>query len=206
MGIDPREHVHAYFRSEADQFGLEPAALTVQRVLNWGGFGSYSFRVGDGLRSVHAKLATDLDGMRRWLAVRERLERDYHAPQILAWIDLPGAPFGGLVFEHIDGESWDTDARPGLLPKLADLLRRLHEDGSLAESLGDGAKTYRECWELRYREQYEEDLKAVRECRPGSVTDARVSWMEEEARVVLALPAANVAFEGMTHSPCHGDV
>jgi hypothetical protein len=86
------------------------------------------------------------------------------------------------------------------------LLGRLNADRPLDERLGDGSRGYRECWELRYSEQFEEDLKTVRACRPAPVTDARVSWMEEEARVVLALPSGNDAFEGVTRSPCHWDL
>jgi hypothetical protein len=26
---------------------------------------------------------------------------------VLAWLDLPGTPYGGLVFEHIDGDTFD---------------------------------------------------------------------------------------------------
>jgi hypothetical protein len=51
--------------------------------------------------------------------------------------------------------------------------------------------------------------RAVRggtEGRPASVTDARVSWMEEEARIVLAVPSGNEAFDGVTRSPCDWDL
>jgi thiamine kinase-like enzyme len=205
-GIDLQQRVLAYFRAEAGRFGLDSGSLTVQRLLNWGGFVSHSYRVGDGRHSVHAKLATDQNGLRRWLAVHDRLEGAYHAPPVLAWVDLPGTPFGGLVFEHIDGDTWDKASQPGLLHDLEGLLGRLHEDGPLAERLGDGPRSYRACWELRYREQFEEDLKTVRACRPAFVTDARVAWMEEEARVVLALPAGDDAFAGVTRSPCHWDL
>ena len=205
-GIDPREHVLSYLRGEAGPFGLDAGALSARRVLNWGGFGSHSYSVGDGRRSVHVKLVTDPAGMRRWLLHRDHLEGAYHAPPILAWVDLPGTPYGGLVFEHIDGEIWDPDRQPGLLHDLRALLHQLHRDAPLANRLGDAPRNYRECWELRYREQFEEDLKAVRACRPESVTDARVAWMEDEARIVLALPAGNGAFDGVTRSPCHGDL
>jgi hypothetical protein len=144
--------------------------------------------------------------MRRWLAVHDRLEGDYHAPPVLVSVGLASIPFGGLVFEHIEGETWDTVGHPALLGDLVVLLGRLHKDRPLVERLGDGPRGYRECWELRYREQFEEDLKTVRACRPESVTDARVSWMEEEARLVLALPSGNEAFGGVTRSPCHWDL
>jgi hypothetical protein len=106
-GLNLKEHVLASFRDEAGRFGLGAGSLTARRVLNWGGFVSHSYRVGDGRRSVHVKLATATDrrGMRRWLAVHNRLEGDYHAPPVLGWVDLIGAPFGGLVFEHLEGET-----------------------------------------------------------------------------------------------------
>jgi hypothetical protein len=107
-GIEPQEYVLAYFRAEAGKFGLDAGSLTIRRVLNWGGFAAPSYHVGDGRRSIHAKLSADPGGMRRWLAVRDVLEGDYHAPPVLAWVDVPGTPFGGLVFEHIDGDTWDT--------------------------------------------------------------------------------------------------
>jgi hypothetical protein len=83
-GIDPRELVLAYFRVEAGRFGLDAGSLAARRVLNWGGFVSHSYHLGDGGRSVHAKLATDHDGLRRWLAVHDVLEDAYHAPPVLA--------------------------------------------------------------------------------------------------------------------------
>jgi hypothetical protein len=67
-GIDPPEHILAYFRAGACRFGLEAGSLSARRVLNWGGYVSHSYRVGDGGRPVHARLSADHDGMRRWLA------------------------------------------------------------------------------------------------------------------------------------------
>jgi thiamine kinase-like enzyme len=204
--FDLQQHLASYFRSEAGRFQLNAGSLSLDRVLNWGGFGSVSYCVGDGERWIHVKLATDQIEMRRWLAVHDRLENDYHAPKVLGWVELPGTPYGGLVFEHIDGKTWDTAVHPGLLPDLWSLLVRLHADRRLAQELGDGARSYRNCWEMRYREQFEEDLKTVRVSRPESITDARLSWMEQEAREVLALADGNDAFEGTSLSPCHWDL
>jgi hypothetical protein len=80
-----------------------------------GGFGSYSYRLDDGKRSIHVKLATDQTDMRRWLALRTKLEEHYSAPNVLAWVNLPGTRYGGLVFEHIDGRTWDPTSLPALL-------------------------------------------------------------------------------------------
>jgi thiamine kinase-like enzyme len=205
-GAELQQHVVSYFRSQADRFRLDVGSLKADRVLNWGGFVSHSYHVGDGVRSIHVKLATDQADMRRWLAVHDRLERDYRAPKVIEWVHLPGTPYGGLVFEHIDGQTWETGTHPELLHHLRRLLERLHGDGQLAEMIGGEARCYRQCWDLRYREQFEEDLKTVRISRPTSVTEARLSWMEEEAREVLALADGNDAFDGLTRSPCHWDL
>jgi hypothetical protein len=203
---DMTRRVVQHFRSRAGEFGLHPRTLTADRVLNWGGFVAHSFKIGDGGRFLHAKLSADQAGMRRWLAVHDRLEQDYRAPRILGWADLPGTSYGGLVFEHIDGATWDIATHPELFHELRGLLGCLHADASLADRIGGGPRSYRECWELRYRDQFEEDLKTVRASRPASVTEARLSWMEDEARTVLALAAESEAFEGMAHSPCHWDL
>ncbi len=205
-GVALQHHVVRYFQAQAGRFQLDAGSVTATRVLNWGGFGSYSYRVGDGTRSVHVKLAADRADLERWLAVHDLLESDYRAPKVLAWVDLPGTSCAGLVFEHIDGHTWDTAAHPGLLHDLRDLLVQLHNDGRLAARLGDGARSYRQCWEVRYREQFEEDLKTVTASRPAFVTDARLSWMERESRQVLALADGNAAFDGATCSPCHWDL
>jgi thiamine kinase-like enzyme len=72
--------------------------------------------------------------------------------------------------------------------------------------LGDGPRSLRECWRLRYREQFEEDLKTVRRTTPAFVTDARLDWMEQESRKVLAFPDECDAFDGVTAAPCHWDI
>src|SRR5262249_5997704 len=158
-----------YFRGRAAMFGLSAETLKAERVLNWGGFVAYSFRVGDGMRSVHVKLAADQEELRRWLAVHDLLGQRYRAPRVLAWAGIPDTPLAGLVFEHIDGETWDTTTRAGLLHDVKGLLDGLHGDEQLAARVGDGPRTYRECWELRYRDQFGQDLEALRGRRPACV-------------------------------------
>jgi hypothetical protein len=204
--MDLEQRVSNYFRAESGRFGLAPETLKAERILNWGGFGGYSYTVGDGDRTIHVKLTTEPADLRRWLAIHDDLERDYHAPRVLAWVDIPGAPLGSLVFEHIDGASWDIAAHPELIANLRDLLGRLHADRRLADRIGDGPRSYRECWDLRYCDQFEQDLIAVRARRPESITDARVAWMEQESRKVLAMAADHEAFAGLTRAPCHWDL
>jgi hypothetical protein len=206
MGTELEQRIVGYFRAQAGRYGLRAETLKAERVLNWGGFGAPSFRIGDGQRLLHVKLVSEPAELRRWLAVHEWLEREYHAPPVLGWVDLPGTSYAGLAFEHLDGAAWDPATRPGLVHDLRDLLGRLHDDRRLADRIGDRPRTFRECWELRYREQYEQDLAIVRRDRPACVSEARLTWMEQESREVLALAAGHGAFEGLTRAPCHWDL
>ncbi|HEY6393115.1 MAG TPA: aminoglycoside phosphotransferase family protein [Bryobacteraceae bacterium] len=180
----------------------------MRRILNWGGFVTSSFRVGDGERTAHLKLgrSPEQTQMRRWLTVHERLERCYRAPRILEWVEIPGADHAGLLFEHIDGSNWDIDSRPDLMNEIVGLLATLHGDGELVRALGDPARTYRDCWELRYRELFEEHLKAVRGCRPSFVSNELLEWMERESEKVIAIGREHWAFGGVSRSACHLDL
>src|SRR2546430_440023 len=170
---DLQQSIEVWFNSNPP-INFRKGQVRVQRVLNWGGFVSSSFRVSDGDRTAHLKLGrlSEQTQMRRWLAVHERLELHYRAPRILDWVDVPGTGHAGLLFEYIDGSTWDIDSRPDLMKEITSLLVTLHEDDELVRALGDPERTHRECWELRYRELFEEDLKAVRGSRPSFVSNA----------------------------------
>jgi thiamine kinase-like enzyme len=204
---DLQQSVEAWVNSNPP-INFRKGQVRVQRVLNWGGFVTSSFRVSDGDRTAHLKLGRlpEQSQMRRWLAVHERLERHYRAPRILDWVDVPGTDHAGLLFEHIDGSTWDIDSRPGLMKEISSLLVTLHEDDELVRVLGDPGRTYRECWQLRYRELFEEDLKAVRRSQPPFVSNALLDWMEQEAKRVIAVGREHWAFEGVSRSACHLDL
>jgi len=95
MSAELEKRVVSYFRAQAGRFDLDAATLKAERVLNWGGFVAHSFKVGDGKRSLHVKLASGQEGMRRWLAFHDRLEQQYRAPRVLAWVDIPDTSLGG---------------------------------------------------------------------------------------------------------------
>jgi len=141
--------------------------------------------------------------MRRWFAVHDRLEEHYRAPRILDWVDVPGTDHAGLLFEHIDGSTWDIDNRPDLMQEIVSLLVKLHRDDELVMA---PARTYRDCWELRYRELFEDDFKAVRGSQPPFVSNALLEWMEQESKKVIAIGREHWAFEGVSRSACHLDL
>jgi len=108
-GAEFQQHVATFFRSQAGRFQLDTGTLKAERVLNWGGFVSHSYQVGDGVRSTHVKLATDQTDMRRWLAVHGRLERG-DTPHGLK----PGG-FSGLLPSNLRGARTTTWLAPGYL-------------------------------------------------------------------------------------------
>jgi aminoglycoside phosphotransferase (APT) family kinase protein len=192
---------------ERDRWRLGDGPIRLEPVLNWGGFMNASFRVATPARTLHLKLAV-AEGqteLRRWLAVHEHLSRHYCAPRVLGWIDVPDAGRGGLVFEHIDGRPWDFAAEPQRVAEIVEVLDRLHRDDALAARLGDGARTLRQCWAMRYREQFEEDLKIVGARRPPFVSEASLAWMEAESQRLLALGRDHPVLDGVTRAPCHWD-
>jgi len=204
---DLQRNVQAWFNSNPP-INFRKGHVRVQRVLNWGGFVTSSFQVTDGERTAHLKLERSAEQvqMQRWLAVQQRLEQHYRAPRILDWIDIRGTDHAGLLFEHIDGVTWDIGSRPDWVQEIVKLLSKLHQDGELARALGDPARSYGDCWELRYRELFEEDLKAVRGSRPPFVSSELLEWMEQESKEIIAIGQAHKAFEGVSRSACHLDL
>jgi thiamine kinase-like enzyme len=182
--------------------------VRVRPVLNWGGFVTSSFHVTDGDHTAHLKLGRSPEQvqMQRWFAVHQRLEVHYRAPRILGWADVPGTEHAGLLFEHIDGVTWDISSRPDLVKEIVKLLSKLHQDDELMRALRDPARSYGDCWELRYRELFEEDLKTVRGSQPPFVSNTLLEWMEQESKKVIAIGREHWAFKGVSHSVCHLDL
>ena len=206
--IDLRREVERWVNADPARAGFDRGGVRAERVLNWGWFVASSFRLTGEGRTMHLKLgrAPEQARMRRWYSVRQLLEQRYHAPRILSWVDLPGTGYAGMLFEHLPGEVWDTARDPALAKQIAELLGALHQDRELAETLGDGPRGYRECWELRQKEQFEEDLKSIQAGRPPFISEALLQWMEAETKKVLAAGMVDRAMDGVSHSVCHWDL
>ena len=194
--------------AEQGRWQLGSSPLQFQPILNWGGFAKRSFHVTASCRTLHVKLAPayEQDELRRWMRCHDHLTCHYRAPRVLGWIDVAGSDHGGLVFEHLQGHAWKPRQQPTLAHEIALMLDRLHHDEDLAIQLGDPLRSYRQCWDMRFREQFEEDLKIVRAQRPPFVTGASLEWMEQESRKLLAMGQDHPALEGMTRAPCHWDL
>ncbi len=194
-----------YFVDRASAFGLDPSTLTVEYVLNWGGFVNSSYRIRDARHVYHLKLsasAEDQAALHRWMTLAPLLER-YHAPPILEWIELGSA--AGPLFPCLPGNPprFSGDVVAELLP----VLRRLNADRELAAALQPPHTVTAQAGYLAsFHELFTEDLRGVRESRPSFVGEDLLGWLEEQVGILTQLVASSAAFSEPLTKPVHGDL
>jgi hypothetical protein len=198
-------------RPHAAALGLKADRLSVEYLLNWGGFGNASFNAGDGEHRVHLKLTPDTgtqNALRRWQGLRTILEQHYHAPAILGWLTVQGTAYQGPIFEFIDGEFLDGFRMPAVLEELLRVVGRLHGDGELARQLtaDTPARTYFDCLVSRYTMAFREDLDMIRAEPPPFVGPARLRWMSEQVDRLEQLARDSGAFQGAARAVVHCDL
>ncbi len=204
--------VQQYFIRRAARYGLNPPSITSTYLLNWGGFVNASFRISDGAKRYHLKLADyedQLARLMRWRDLHELLEQRYHAPVMIDWIKIPGVPFEGPLFEHIPDGISDLDAYPNLRRELIDLLALLHTDEDLALRLVEMDGPPGSCLDYfldTYIDRFDEDLASVLVDLPSFVPIKLFDWMSSETRHLEALARENPAFDRLADSPTHGDL
>lgn len=200
--------VHQQLASRAAELGLDAARLRVEYVLNWGGFVNRSFQVTDGRARLHLKLAHDreiLDALRRFWGFREMMSDRYHAPGALAWIDVPGSGYAGVLSRWIDGAPPEAlDER--LAAEVVRTMDRLHGDHELAAHLPAVQATCADVYRGTYHARFIADLEFVTEERPPFVPPALVEWMRGEALALEAAVAAAPAFAEPADAPTHSDL
>jgi Ser/Thr protein kinase RdoA (MazF antagonist) len=203
---DLQSAIRHHFRERGAELGLIADRFEIEYVLNWGGFVNRSFRVSDGRKSFHLKLADTpetLDALRRWRDLGKALE-PYHAPPILAWVDLAGTPFAGPLTAWIDGRPPDRMKRE-LADEVLPVIARLHADAGLAARLGapsNCAATYLET----YSDRFAEDLEYVARHPPPFVSEGKLRVMREEAARLEAIVRCSAAFDEPARSPIHADL
>lgn len=200
----------AHLTERASELGLDPDRLEVEYVLNWGGFVNRSFRVSDGRTALHLKLANGpeyRDGLRRFWELRPRMARRYRAPEPLAWIDVPGTEYAGVLSRWIDGAApVSLDGR--LAEEVVATIRRLHADGELAALLAVPSPPIAcaDAYLRTYGDRFHADLALVDEARPPFVAPRVRDWMRGEAESIDAAVAASPAFREPADAPTHGDL
>lgn len=202
--------VREHLASRATELGLDAARLRVEYVLNWGGFVNRSFHVTDGRSTLHLKLAREpeiRDALRRFWTLREMMADRYHAPPALAWIDVPGTEYAGLLSRWIDGAAPEAlDER--LAAEVVRAMEGLHGDRELAAHLPAPAApvTCADVYRRTYHERFTADLEFVTGDRPPFVSTALVEWMRGQAMALEAAVAASPAFAEPADAPAHSDL
>jgi aminoglycoside phosphotransferase (APT) family kinase protein len=185
--------------------------VTVQPILNYGGFVNRSFRVVAAGTTYHVKLTAEphaLRGLERWRALADRLTERYRAPAMLGWIDLPAPPFAGPVFEWIEG-SRPAALRDAVRHDAIAMARRLHDDEELRDELtrlGDAAQSCAAAYLGTYHDRFVEDMKLVRGEPPPFVGAELVGWLDAEIAALAAQVTESAAFAAPADAPSHRDL
>jgi hypothetical protein len=198
-------------RDQARTLGLNADRVSVEYVLNWGGFGSASYNATDCVRRVHLKLTPESDGqkaLRRWQGLRTILEERYHAPRMLGWLTVPGTAYQGPIFEFIEGEYLDGFRMPGVMRELLRVIGRLHADQELARKLAPDSprRTYLDCLLSRYADMLQEDLETIRAEPPPFISPVRLRWMAGQVDLLEQLARDSGAFGGTASAVVHWDL
>lgn len=199
-----------HLAERAPELGLDAVRLRVEYVLNWGGFVNRSFRVTDGRTTLHLKLAHEqpyLGGVRRFWELRPRMADRYHAPEPIAWIDVPGTDYAGVLSRWIDGAP-PTGLDAWLAEEVVATMRLLHQDRELAAHLpaSTPSATCADAYLRTYSERFHADLAFIQAERPPFITAERLAWMRREAERVDAAVAGAPAFREPAEAPTHGDL
>jgi hypothetical protein len=202
--VSPSE-VRDFFARRAAEFGLHPDALDARPVLSRGGFVNHSFRVSDGRRALHVKLATSPESraeLERWYGLRHVLER-HRAPPVLAHVAIGAA--SGLVFPVLPG------ARPPLsdhvLRAVLDCLRGLWSDRSLASRLPrESGVTAATCYLEIYHDRFTEDLREIEAEAPPFLAPRDLERMRAEVVRLREVVESDPAFDRVVTTPVHGDL
>lgn len=189
----------------------DSSGVEVEAVLNWGGFVNRSFRITTPTGQYHLKLASDAavkSQLRQWWSLRELLEQRYRAPRTLAWMDIEGSGYSGLLFDRIHGEVPDAWSAH-MLQIMSDLLDRLHNDPDLGVELRQtGARAFScaDVYSATFHRRFVEDLRGITTARPSFISESRLDWMQEEVRAIEVQVNGSGVFDELASSPTHGDL
>ncbi len=202
----------ATYWPELDALASTGSSDVVARpILNYGGFVNRSFEVSDGARRYHVKLSSDpysVSCLRRWSRLAGPLSKQYRAPALRGWLDVPDTPFSGPVFDWIEGaapEAVDGASRNAVV----EAVGRMHADAWLAEAmreLGDEVRSCARAYADTYHERFVEDLRIVRAEPPAFVRPELLDWMDEQVDRLERAVNASVAFAGPAAVASHRDL
>jgi aminoglycoside phosphotransferase (APT) family kinase protein len=201
-----------WLRRHAPAWGIDPAAVRVDAVPNWGGFVNASYHVDGGGRRWHLKLAgvDAAPGLRTWSRVHQRLSSRYRAPRMIGSGEVAETGGWGALFDHVTG----SGAR-GLAPRMASellaMLSALHADGALADALtaagafGAPETLCRDHYLENHDRRFRADLESIADGL-AFLDVGDLEWMWAEVEALASHVRGMSAFQERTRSPVHGDL
>ena len=190
---------------------LDADRLSVEPILNWGGFVNRSFRISDVRSTFFLKLASDpevMRGLNQWRTLARVLEEQYHAPRMVAWLEIEDPFFAGPVFEWIEG-SPATSPGGALGRQISVVIKKLHADVGLRTRLAEAETNVPSCADAylnTFHERFVEDLAFVADDLPPFLDPARLDWMRDQAAGLEGVVRQSAAFQEPADSPVHGDL
>jgi fructosamine-3-kinase len=190
---------------------LDLDSLLIEPILNWGGFVNRSFQLSDGQSRYFLKLSRDPDGkhgLARWHSLAEIIEKRYHGPRMLAWLEVGSSGYAGALFEWLEGgvvDHLDGD----LKANVSRVVMRLHADEALAGGLlaaGDSVVPCAEAYLRSYHERFSEDLAFVATDPPPFLPSGRLEWMKQEADALASRVREAASFRSPADRPIHADL
>ena len=202
------EPIRVQLAAQAEQLGLDITRISVEPILNWGGFINRSFRVSDGRCTLFLKLTSYPDikrGLETWRELASPLESRYHAPHMVGWLDLQPTGFCGPLFEWIEG-SVAADMGSAFAAEISSMVRRLHGDADIGARLPGPIRSCAEAYFRSYHDRFVEDLEFVAADPPPFVGTDRLAWLRHEVGVLEAGVRSSAAFSEPANRPVHGDM
>lgn len=197
--------------SQASDVRLDAECLSVEPILNWGGFVNRSFRISDGRSRFFLKLAPDRDvqrGLKRWRELAPILEYRYHAPRMAGWLDMEDLSACGALFDWIDGTPL-ANVSGTVGQSVIEAISRLHADAELTNRLAQANREPLTCSERylgTYHERFMEDLATIENDLPPFLDEDDFGWMRLRVAEIESMVRGSVAFQEPAACPVHGDL
>ncbi|HVN56538.1 MAG TPA: aminoglycoside phosphotransferase family protein [Anaerolineaceae bacterium] len=203
--------VRQHFTEQGAIYDLQTDAVQVNYRLNWAGFANASFQLSDGRNSYHFKVSEaprNKAQLKRWQRLHSTLEKEYHAPRLVDWVDLPGSDYSGLLLVDIPGKSPDLVSEPALFQEVLSTIDRLHGDQVLGVVLRglDGPRSCLKSYLQAYHNRFLDDLRGLEGRLPDWFEARQLDWLKSEVRGLEQAARLSSAFQAPAVSPVHGDL
>ncbi|QAS51397.1 aminoglycoside phosphotransferase family protein [Halobacillus litoralis] len=203
--------VAEWAHNHAEELGLLRKVVTAEYIWNPGGFVNQSYKITDGKRWRHIKLARkeNVPALKQWMQVNSLLMSDFKAPTLICEIKeelVPGYPYG-LVFEYFEGKplSGNDQVTESVLHK----LQQLHSSSKMKEHLTRMEPiTYADAFTKEYITRFQADLSIIESEKDllSFVDEETLHFFHQEVDDLQERVCEDEAFRGLASDVVHNDM